>query len=371
MNIENLIYAYLAICVCMIIFNTVCVMVFRSRDRRLTKHSEKFDNKIEEQLERIRDGKAPEDDHVHYLYRKLDHTGNLLAFDDSLVRLRKQDPEPVKAYLDHVYGVFFSLMQRYRKRGTILVTFYLYILKAHRVMKGKPTEMLRDVVLPLVIHGNVYCRENALQVLYSSGDADLVLDALTMMDLNGRSHNSKMLTDGLLDFAGDREELARKLWARFESFTLPMQLVIVNWCRYGSGGYRDSIFSLLTDSSRDDELRFSCIRYFGKYPDPQVFPILLDLSDRRGAMRWEYAAIASTALAAYPCEETTARLKDNLHSDNWHIRFNAAQSLETIGFEYVDMIDIFEGDDRYAREILQYRADHMRKRQEEEQCLTV
>ena len=50
-------------------------------------------------------------------------------------------------------------------------------------------------------------------------------------------------------------------------------------------------------------------------------------------------------------------LKGALSSRNWYVRYNAAQSLGALGLDYTDLIDIFEGDDRYAEEMLRYRFD--------------
>ena len=58
-------------------------------------------------------------------------------------------------------------------------------------------------------------------------------------------------------------------------------------------------------------------------------------------------------------------LKANLYHRNWYIRYNASQSLVDLGLTYLDLIDIVEGEDRFASEILRYRF-HMRDIIEEE-----
>lgn len=74
--------------------------------------------------------------------------------------------------------------------------------------------------------------------------------------------------------------------------------------------------------------------------------------DQLRKQRWEYAAIAATALSAYPGERTVEILKEALQSPNWYVRFNAAQSLEAFQLSYWELSDVMEGGDRYAREIL-------------------
>ena len=60
MNVETLIYAYLAICSSMIVFNCVCVLAFRRRNRVLEKRSSHLEKKILEQIQRLDEGKEVE-----------------------------------------------------------------------------------------------------------------------------------------------------------------------------------------------------------------------------------------------------------------------------------------------------------------------
>ena len=73
--------------------------------------------------------------------------------------------------------------------------------------------------------------------------------------------------------------------------------------------------------------------------------------------RMEYAVVSLMALRNYPCERTLQILSRHLHNPNWYIRYNATESMEMLGIEYQDLLDVFDGQDRYAREMLQYRFD--------------
>ena len=122
---------------------------------------------------------------------------------------------------------------------------------------------------------------------------------------------------------------------------------------------------LLKNEQEDDEVHYACIRYLGKYPSEEAYSLLLDFVEKEQERPWQYAAIAASALAAYPGDETVEILKKKLSSRNWYVRLNASKSLEILGLGYADLIDIFDGSDRYAREILLYRFD-MRKAKEKE-----
>ena len=120
----------------------------------------------------------------------------------------------------------------------------------------------------------------------------------------------------------------------------------------------------MTDESIDKELRFSAIRYFGRYPYEAARQTLLDFASDRNPENWEYAAISATALARYPGDDVIEVLTAAMHSSNWYIRYNAAESLEAHGLRYGDLIDIVGGKDRYAREMIMYRLETRRLEEE-------
>ena len=213
------------------------------------------------------------------------------------------------------------------------------------------------MLLKLLNEPSIYCRENAMQALYTSGDAQIIVRALRIIDASSLYYNTKLLADGLLNFNGDKTQLAEALWAAFEDFKVWMQVTILNYFRFSSGAHCERVLALLNDGARDDELRFSCLRYLGRYPYPPAYADLLRYATPSENARWEYAAITSSVLASYPGAETAAVLKRNLYHPNWYIRFNASKSLEQLGFGYRDLIDVIEGNDRYASEILRYRFD--------------
>ena len=114
-----------------------------------------------------------------------------------------------------------------------------------------------------------------------------------------------------------------------------------------------------------DEVAYSCIRYFGKYHYEPAFSYLIAFAEHSEESRWEYTAIAASALGNYPGKRTEEALKSLLSSRNWYIRYNASESVEKLGLDYTDLIDIFEGEDRYAREIMRYRLDEKKMKERE------
>lgn len=357
MEVENLIYAYLLICCSMILFNCACIVIFKRSDQQTDKKSKNFEKQINKQINLMQAGQSIEAKHQAYLSKKLNKVGNLIAFDETIERLYDKDAQTCRAYLIAIFPVFLTLARKYAQKDSIESAYFPYMLKRFHILQEHSFEALMDILMELLSKKSLYCRENALQAIYSSGQCLYVVKALKIIDQNGYFHHSKLISDGLLEFAGDHEQLANALWQSFDDFSVAMKVSLLNYLRFGNSHCAKEMMELLEDETQDDEIRFACIRYLGKYHYEPAHEILLNLAENKQQQRFEYPAIASSALALYPATKTIAVLKQNLYSPNWYIRFNASSSLEQLGVSYADLMDVFDGNDRYAREILQYRFD--------------
>lgn len=364
MNVETMIYAYLAICLAMIVFNCACIFVFRRQDRRLKRRSARLADEIEGQFQLIQGSGLVSEEHLTYLCRKLRRIGNLMAFDETMEQLLREAPEQCWAYIEKIQPVFTWVAMENHYKGSMQLAYFAYVICKYHILTGKATPLIVELMMKLLEEPSLYCRENALQAIYSTGDYKYVFHALQRIDESGGFHHKKLLTDGLLSFTGEHQQLAQALWERFETFSTPMQVVILDYIRFSGTILNDEIFRLLSDEDRDDELRFACIRYFWKHADERAYPILLAFLEHPGSHHWEYAAIAATALASYPGERTVLALKRAMNNSSWYIRFNASKTLESFHLTYQELGDVMDGRDRYAREILQYQMDVQQAKEE-------
>ena len=361
MKAEILIYAYLAVCVAMIGFNIACIFVFRVKDKRLNHYSQHF---IKVVRQAIADRTVTEH-HCKYLSRKLKKINHLMAFDKTLEDLFVQNSEQTKDYIRQLSSVFTYLTLEYRKKNKIQAAYFPYIIKKYKVFQGQPVSIVMDILLELVHSPSLYVRENALQAIYSIGSVDCTMKALWILNESSYYHHPKMITDGLLNFSGDTKQLGERLWDDFHRFSKKMQRVIADYFRFSSSDHQERILQLLTSHGVDDEVAYSCIRYLGKYPYSPAYPVLTDIVEKYRNDQWIYTAITASALSGYPGDRTVAILKELLRSPNWHVRSNASQSLMALGLYYTDMIDVFEGRDRYASEIMRYRFDQKNMKEKE------
>ena len=361
MKAEILIYAYLAVCVAMIGFNIACIFVFRAKNKRLNHYSQRFIRIVRQVIA----DRTVTEDHCKYLSKKLKKINNLMAFDMTLDDLFAQNPEQTKDYIRQLSSLFTYLTLEYREKSEIQAAYFPYIIKKYKIFQGQPIGIVMDILLELVHSPSLYVRENALQAIYSIGSAECTMNALWILNESTYYHHPKMITDGLLNFSGDTKQLAERLWDNFDRFSNRMQRVIVDYFRFSSPDHQERILELLSSHGVDDEVAYSCIRYLGKYAYPPAYPILVGIVEKYQHDQWIYTSITASALSGYPGDRTVAILKELLHSPNWHVRFNASQSLMALGLYYTDMIDVFEGRDRYAGEIMRYRFDQKNMKEKE------
>lgn len=363
MNVEIMLYVYLFVCVSMIAFNIVMAIVFREKDKRIQRVSRRFSDLVAAQLEAVRNGGTVDQAHQKRLKKSLRRIGNMAAFDDMLEKVYRQTPELAQEYLRQLDDVFIVLTAHYGKKDAMEAAYFPYIIKKYRLIEGKHIPKIEEAMFSMLSEPSLYARENALQALYTTGDPATVIRALKILNRSELFLHGKILTDGLLNFSGETDALIKEIMDNFSSFGTEMQVSLLNYIRLSSGGYGEFMLGILRNQRQNHELRYCAIRYFGKYYDEAAYDVLCELACD-ASKRWEYAAIASSALGNYPDKATMDILKKNLSSKNWYIRYNSAASLERLGATYYDLIDVFDGDDRYASEILHYTLERGKKSEE-------
>ena len=147
-------------------------------------------------------------------------------------------------------------------------------------------------------------------------------------------------------------------------YSLNMQLSILDYIRFTSENFKEEMYGLFSDKY-DSEIHYCAIRYFGRYYYEPAYEKLMYFAENENSLHWEYTAITCSSLATYPGERTVEMLKKKLSSRNWYVRYNAAQALDMLGMEYADLIDVVQGEDRYASEIMRYHFDRKKLNERE------
>ncbi len=357
--VELMIYIYMFVCVSLIVFNAVYMLIMKQVNKNIEKNCGNYDERISEQIDRIHNGLEVTKQHKKYLYKKLKKTSHLTAFDRSLENIYQKNNAEATQYILEIYSVFMYLSCEYRKKDKIRTAYLPYVISKYNLLTAKRADFILDMLFELLHSENVYCRENALKALYSMGDCDNVINALKIIDRDEIFHHPKLITDGLMTFNGDKKKLADMMLAKLDTFSVDMKLNILNFIRFSGIRYDEKMLEMLSDEKENKEIRLAVIRYFEKFYYADALPLLYRFAKNDGEKKydWEYQAISSSALKTYPGKETENILIQNMSNSNWYVRYNSAESCDSLGLTYSDLISVFDGTDRYAREMVKYRFD--------------
>lgn len=357
--IEYLIYFYLVICGGLLLYNVVYILDGYGRGLRHERRVKKWRQEIIRQLERAPHSVHKE--HKSMILGKLRFLNQLLAYAGALESLAKEYPQNrIRVYFLDLSREFQSLCAAYAKRGSMERAYFAWFAARFRPCREEQT-MFRQLLVGYLADATVYCRENVLLSLYSLGDEEAVEMALQFLQDKGIFHHTKLLGDGLLKFTGDKEKLAWRLWSHKKDWNSNLLTAVVQFCTNCSSGFQDEFLEVLKDGKSDKELRFAVLRYFRRYPYEAAKPLLQSLSLEEDGD--DLAIVAAFALDKYPGEDTVAVLRQALSSRNWYVRSNAAASLINLGAGEDTLVQLRQGGDRYAREMLEYklRGQHLGK----------
>jgi len=162
-----------------------------------------------------------------------------------------------------------------------------------------------------------------------------------------------LLADDLYNFAGDKDELATKLWEQHKLWNENIMLGVITFITKFSHGYKKRFLPALQDQSASIDTRLAIIRYYKKYHFMPAQHILLECLYQ--TENYDIAIEAASALSTYPGFITTSALKQALQSENWDVKYNAASTLVELG----ENLDSFNHDikncDSDVMQIIKYR----------------
>lgn len=244
MFVQILIYVYLGICAGMILFNIATALLSRRREHRFFRDGIRLELTVSQELDRLAETGAVSERHLRFMERRLRRVNGMAAFDAALECLCVRRPELTRSYLTALNGVTITLAEDYCRRDEIEAAYFPYIIRKYRLLDGQENEALKTMLLDLLHESSIYCRENAMQALYTAGDPAVLVRALRIIDASSLYYHSKLLSDGLLNYTGDTWELADALWKAFDAFQPWMQVTLLNYFRFSSGAYCEKIHAV-------------------------------------------------------------------------------------------------------------------------------
>lgn len=355
--VNLVVYFYIFVCVALLFFNVVYIFYSKRKDIHQKKQTKTMKALQKELIEKIEHGQEWNEKEKKLLARRLKKISALLAFHDALELNREEIPkEKLNRFLVLCRPAIFELASVYSKYSAMERAFFAYFIAKNFGENAKQYQRMGETLLLYIPDSTIYCRENVLQALYALGAADALEQALLQFQMQGWYHHIRLIADGLLNFQGDKEQLARRLWKKNSLWEEYMKIAIIQFITNLSADFSDLMLSALKEES--SEVCFAVIRYFQRHPVEEAKPLLIDIVEQNE----DLAIAAVLALSSYPEEATKKVLKKAMNSYNWYIRRNAAMALLNIGLSSNEQDELCASEDGYAREMFTYVLDTQKRR---------
>lgn len=353
--IEYLLYFYLFICGALLLYNILYIF---SEPLRRNSHQRRIKYWQKEVGSVLADGRDTTG-HRRKVEVKLRHLNYLQAYAAVLEDMAAiHGTESVNSYLSSLGDSFQGLCAYYGKRENMEKAYFAWFARRYHPYREEQT-VFRQLLVGYLENSTVYCRENVLQALYASGDMEAVETALGFLSDRGIFHHKKLLSDGLINFNGDCQTLAWRLWSHLGHWNNNTITAVVQFCTSLSAAFQVEFLNVLESSSSDRELRFAILRYYRKFPYEPARECIQALAlESEGE---DLAIVAAFALDSYAGDDTVSVLEQALCSRNWYVRSNAAVSLLNLGAGQDTLMKLGKTGDAYAKDMLEY---HLQKRSE-------
>lgn len=350
-NIDFIIYFYIAICIALLVFNVGYIILAKEEPHTLKKRTRFWQQEIRTIMERYHETETIPPEHAALLKKRLTNVKWLLCYSNALQEIPQSDAK--YQYIQACYDIIQQVGLVYISRPAMERAFFSYVVSLYPPAQNRSRKIL-ELLLSFMDNSTVYCRENILQAIYAIGNPIALEHVFTYMGENALYHNPKLISDGLIKFTGNKLELAHHLWAQQAHWPEWVQIAIIQFASLLDNSFQKEFLAALQSRETSNEVKFVLIRYFQKYPYEKAKEFLISSvmdADHSGN---GIAIPACSALAAYHDASTIKALKTALYSRNWYVRKNAATALVDLGIDEMNLEEIRNSNDQYAVEMLEY-----------------
>lgn len=343
--VSMIIFLYIFISAALLLFNVIYMASSSINGRIMEYRIQKETALLGQAVENIQKSTAR-----HYqrrLYRKIKNEEELLVYIEAFERNISRTPEEeMTAYMLACRSVIFDAAERYRKKPAMEKALFAYFISLLPPKAAEEYSRMGEIFLSYLDHSTVYCRENVLHALYKLGNMDALIRALQIFQTKGWYHDPRLIADGLTEFRGDKAALARRMWN--QKWDERMKVILIQFMTRLKEDMSELVLPELM--AEHYERRFSAIRYFAAHTNEAAEPVLHKILREDS----DVGAAAARTLGNYPSGETKQALKEALHSRNWNVRRNAAESLMRMHLSKEETARLSADEDRYAREMFIY-----------------
>lgn len=341
---------YIVVCIALLLFDIGFLAMKNSNKNQMQAKDPAFEERIRLEIVNYRQRGAFSDSFVKELPKNLSSVKQLATLQDVL----EEEPE-AKEWFRHF---LFDQYENYRKKPEYVQAFYTYVISTLDFSGEKVPAAFSSEFLSFLGSKSLYTFANTMDAVYDFGEPHLLLLALEEVDKRAGFYHQKLLTDGLLSYRGDHEELGQMLIQHFDRFGNYVKECLLDYFRMQGCEVSALCLQLMQEEKAGDEVQYRAMRYFQKFPCEEAKEWFLQILQRENVI-WIKQMLAIQGLQRYDDAEIRSLIKKKITNRDWYVRNNAVEFLYKKGMDRKELQELLCMKDRYANESLlyQYRED--------------
>ena len=268
-TLEDVLYFYILVSIALIFYNIRYILL---KNKEKEKYNFLVSKYIKEYYESIKNTKEIKNINKN-IVKELSNIKNLEAFNDAISSLKYT--EELKMYKENMYNYFLELSRIYNKKSDMEKSLFVYIVGNLNICSKENVD-LNNNILGFLENPSVYLVENILKTFIKLEEKDNIVRVIDILNLRKIYHSDKLISDGLLEYKGDKLELVRELWKYRNKWMVCYVKAIIKFIRIERYDFKEEFYYALTKEKLDREIRIELVRYFGIVKYDKVLDYLLE-----------------------------------------------------------------------------------------------
>lgn len=259
--VHNILYLYIIICVSMFGFNLIYMFMslgFKKREYLRKAIWKKILLKEFKHLEK--------NDKISYTHKillmiLLKRVRLLSSFNYALRELSHTHKSECHEYIFSYRKVFIYLANYFVVKSPLYRGYYAYIMG--NVFSINKNEM-EDILIIFIKHldgSTSYCRKNIFTTLSKFGHIGIMEQFIIKLSELGKKYDSKLLSMGLNDFSGDKEELCRRLWSHYRRMNDSILIALIHFSSAINFDCTEVLYKIYETKSCSNDVKYEIDKY--------------------------------------------------------------------------------------------------------------
>lgn len=343
--LTSIIEFYIVICIALLLFNIVFLAIKNRRTNELYPKNTAFEAETRLALTYWQEKNTLPENFGDSLHHKLCRVRNLIT----LVSVIQNNDRGKSLFAPYIFG----LIDDYAQKSLSEQAYYAYVISLLDYDERKMPQEFSGKFMDFLDSKSLYVFSNTMNALYHFGQPHLLSQALDAVDHRGEFYHKKLLIDGLLCARVDYSVFNPMMLESFDRYQPYLQECLLDFFRMNNWQASDLCLRLIQDPKIDQQVRYTAMRYFAKFPCDASDAIFLRILEQPN-QPWLDQMLAIQGLMQNNSQAVRTAVKAKITSPDWYVRLNAAQYMYRHELTREEIHDILLLRDRYSSEILRY-----------------